>query len=136
MNGPYDDIIDLPHHVSSVHPRMSMYSRAAQFAPFSALTGHEEAIRETARLTDCLTELTPEEAGILDRRLSMILNSEGERPEATITFFEPDTKKKGGAYRHVTGRIRKADPIGRIVEMDDGTRIPMENITYIDGECF
>ena len=65
MNGPYDDIIGLPHHVSSVHPQMSMYSRAAQFAPFSALTGHEEAIRETARLTDSMTELTPEEAGIL-----------------------------------------------------------------------
>ena len=136
MNGPYDDIIGLPHHVSSVHPQMSMYSRAAQFAPFSALTGHEEAIRETARLTDSMTELAPEEAGILDRRLSRLLSSEGERPEATVTFFEPDAKKNGGAYRQITGRIRKADPVERIVEMDDGTRIPMDSITYIDAECF
>lgn len=134
--GPYDDIINMPHHVSQVHPQMSMYSRATQFAPFSALTGHDAAIRETARLTDSMLDLTYDEAAELDRRLNYLLKHESDRPQVTITYFEPDSRKSGGKYRTVTGSIRKADPLEHILQMSDGTSIPFTCIMDIDGECF
>lgn len=136
MKTPYDDIIDLPHHVSSVHPRMSMYSRAAQFAPFSALTGHEAALRETARLTDTEMQLTQGEEDILNRKLAFLLEYKGAKPVISITYFEPDAAKSGGAYRTVTGTMKKVHPLECILEMDDGLRIPLGTVKDISGECF
>ena len=136
MKTPYDDIIDLPHHESSVHPRMSMYSRAAQFAPFSALTGHEAALRETARLTDTEMQLTQGEEDILNRKLAFLLECKGAKPVISITYFEPDTSKSGGAYRTVTGTMKKVHPLECILEMDDGLRIPLGTVKDISGECF
>ena len=96
MNEPYEDIIDLPHHVSKRHPKMSMYNRAAQFASFAALTGHDSAIKETARLTDNERELSDSEAEVLNRKLNYILdNIEGNIP-IEVEYFEPDSKKDGG----------------------------------------
>ena len=95
--GNYDDIIDLPHHVSSTRPRMPMIDRAAQFQPFRALTGYEDAVRETARLTDRRIELTEEEKARLDAALQRLMDSISSRPQVSVTWFQPDKRKAGGA---------------------------------------
>ena len=128
----YEDIIDLPHHVSEKYPQMPTADRAAQFAPFAALTGHDAAIRETARLTDERRELDEEEKAVLDEKLRGLLDNEGEPPAATFTYFIPDKTKKGGEYVSVSGRIHKVDRFrGRLI-LQDGTEIPVDDIRQID----
>ena len=106
MKTPYDDIIHLPHHVSQNHPQMPMLDRAAQFAPFAALTGYEAAVGETARLTAERRELDPQEAEELNRRLSELVARLPDHPEVTVEYFVPDNRKAGGAYVTMTGRVR------------------------------
>src|ERR1035437_4752031 len=98
MMDPYDDIIHLPHHISTTHPHMSAYDRAAQFAPFAALTGHDAAIAETARLTERRVELDEYSKADLNQRLCIIQDRMDEQPEVSITYFQPDQRKTGGAY--------------------------------------
>ena len=107
--GRYDDIIDLPHHVSTTHHRMSMLERAAQFQPFRALTGYEDAVRETARLTDDRVELTEDEKALLDGKLQRLADNLASHPLVTVTYFQPDKKKAGGAYVTATGQLKKID---------------------------
>lgn len=132
----YEDIINLPHHVSAVHPPMPMEVRAAQFSPFAALTGYGEAIRETGRLTEEKMELEEDEAGDLDRKLRILQERIEDGPEVSVTYFQPDARKSGGAYMTVTGRIRKIDIFHRVLAMEDGTRIPLEAVTGLEGELF
>lgn len=127
----YDDIIHLPHHVSQNHPPMPMRDRAAQFAPFAALTGYEAAIGETARLTAQRRELSPQETGELDRRLASIIEHLPDRPEVTIEYFVPDGRKSGGAYVVVTGRVRHVSPPERTLVLEDGTVIGLDDIRSI-----
>ena len=135
MKTPYDDIINLPHHVSGRHPQMSLYSRAAQFAPFAALSGHDDAIEETARLTDERRELEQGESEVLDRKLACLAQRQGST-SVDITYFQPDGRKNGGSYRTVTGTIKKIDDIeGRIV-LTDGTSIPVDAVSDIRGQIF
>ena len=101
MKDLYEDIINLPHHVSKTRPQMSMIDRAAQFSPFAALTGYDAAIKETGRLTD-----------------------------------EPDERKAGGAYIDVTGKVKKVDDFERLIVMQNGTKMPMDDILNIEGEIF
>ena len=124
----YDDIIHLPHHVSQNHPQMPMLDRAAQFAPFAALTGYEAAVGETARLTAERRELSPQEAEELDRRLATLIAHLPERPEVTAEYFVPDDRKAGGAYVSVTGRGRHISVPERTLVMEDGTVIPLDDI--------
>ena len=131
--GNYDDIINLPHHVSAVHPRMSALDRAAQFSPFAALTGHAAAISETARLTEARPELDEMKKAELDHRLQIIREYLPMEPEAAITYFVPDARKKGGSYLHTTGIIRKLDDAGHKIILSDGTAIPMDDIYEIEG---
>lgn len=128
MRGPYDDIIDLPHHVSKRNPQMPADERAAQFSPFAALTGYGAVIRETARLTDRKMELSENMKEELERKLKELCarNCEGE-----ITFFVPDERKEGGAYVTAEGRVKKTDDAERAVVLEDGTRIPVEDIVDI-----
>lgn len=135
-NHQYDDIIDLPHHVSETRPRMSMTDRAAQFSPFAALTGHKEAVKETERLTDERIELTEENKAMLDGKLQMLLEQLPQRPEVTITYFEPDRKKTGGAYISVTGVVKKIDEFQRSIMLEDGTEIAIEQLYEIEGNLF
>ena len=100
----YEDIINLPHHVSAVHPPMPLSDRAAQFAPFAALTGYGEVIKETARQTDRKPELTEDEKQALDYKLQMAVSLPGEKPMVTVTYFVPDRKKAGGSYHRPGGR--------------------------------
>lgn len=129
--GNYDDIIDLPHHVSSTRPRMPMIDRAAQFQPFRALTGYEDAVRETARLTDRRIELTEEEKARLDAALQRLMDSISSRPQVSVTWFQPDKRKAGGAYVTTTGRLKKIDDLEGILILLGGERIVIEDILDI-----
>ena len=135
MKHPYDDIIDLPHHVSERHPQMSMYNRAAQFAPFAALTGHNAAITEAARLTEAEQELSESDAEVLNRKLAY-LQSLDEKPSISVTYFVPDDKKEGGSYHTATGIVKSVEPDKGVLQFEDGTGIPVIRIKDIDGECF
>lgn len=135
MKHPYDDIINLPHHVSERHPQMSMYNRAAQFAPFAALTGHNAAITEAARLTEAEQELSESDAEVLNRKLAY-LQSLDEKPTISVTYFVPDDKKEGGSYHTATGIVKSVEPDKGVLQFEDGTGIPVIRIKDIDGECF
>lgn len=136
MTGPYDDMFDLPHPTSPKHPRMSIIDRAAQFSPFAALTGHEAAIRETARLTDRRVELDEDEKVALNSKLQIIAEHLPERPEVCITYFQADDRKAGGSYEPVIGVVKKIDDLQRIVALENGKRISIEDIFEIDGRLF
>lgn len=129
----YDDIIDLPHHVSTKHPHMAPIDRAAQFSPFAALTGHDEAIRETERLTEERAQLDENSKELLDARLQILREHLSERPEVTFTFFEPDAKKNGGSYVTVSGKVKKIDAYEAKIFLDDGTGISIDEIVAIEG---
>lgn len=135
MKTPYDDIIHLPHHISKRHPQMSLYNRAAQFAPFVALSGHDDAIEETARLTEARRELTQGERDVLNRKLNWLLQRD-DSPVIGITYFQSDKRKSGGRYCTVAGTIKKVDHAeGRIV-MADRTAIPFDAVLDMQGEVF
>jgi hypothetical protein len=136
MNKSYDDIINLPHHVSATRPHMPAIDRAAQFSPFAALTGYDSAIKETSRLTGERVELDEYMKDILSVRLQIIADQLKEHPEIAITYFQPDEKKNGGAYVTVIGRAKKVDEYERVVVMTDGTRVPIDEIASIDGKIF
>lgn len=127
----YDDIINMPHHVSDKHPRMPLIDRAAQFSSFAALTGHDDAIEETARLTDKKIELDENTKEILDMRLMMIREHIAEKPKVTFTYFEPDDKKSGGAYVDVTGIVKKINDFEHKIILYDGIEILIDNIIDI-----
>ena len=128
----YGDIIGLSHPVSQVHPQMSVHERAAQFSPFAALTGHEAAIRETARLTEGQIELEEDRKEELDEKLSGLLQPGSVCPEVTVCYFEPDARKEGGTYRTVSGRVKRADAYEHQLVFEDGRRIAVEQIISIE----
>ena len=123
----YDDIIKLEHHVSKIHPRMSLEARSAQFAPFSAVTGYEDEVSEVARVTENQIEVTDEIRN--DIKLSYI--KQNPRQQVSITFFVKDTKKQGGKYETITGLVKKIDDIKNIIILNDSKVIRMEDITEI-----
>ena len=135
MKHPYDDIIDQPHHVSERHPQMSMYNRAAQFAPFAALTGHNAAITEVARLTEAEQELSESDAEVLNRKLAY-LHSLDEKPTISVTYFVPDDMKEGGSYHTATGIVKSVETDKGVLQFENGTGILVIRIKDIDGECF
>ena len=128
----YDDIMNLPHHQSKDRAHMSLHDRAAQFAPFAALSGHEEAIEETARLTD--EKITLDETTIerINEKLYDISQHLSEKRNVAITYFRPDTKKRGGAYLTDIGTIKKMDETEKVILMDSGMKISMEQIIEIE----
>lgn len=130
-NKNYDDIINLPNPTSKKHPRMSLYDRAAQFSPFAALTGHDAAIQETARLTDEKVELDEDTLNRLNEQLNIIRNHIGTNVSVSITYFVPDDRKSGGAYVTHSGTVKKIDEYERVIVMSDKTRIPIEQISEI-----
>lgn len=133
---PYDDIIDLPHHVSDTRPQMSRENRAAQFAPFAALTGYDAAIKETARLTDERIELSESAIAELDMKLSLLADMIAAHPEVTVTYFQPDEKKQGGAYVVATDALKIIDDYERTIILMDGKKIAIEDIVEVECEMF
>lgn len=128
----YGDIIHLPHHVSSVHPHMPVSDRAAQFAPFAALTGYGEVIKETARQTDERPDLSEDEKQELNYKIQLACALPGEKPEIVLTYFVPDRKKSGGACHTARGKIRRIDPDAGQIILEDGLRIPLDCVVDIE----
>ncbi len=136
MTKAYDDIIHLPHHVSTTHPHMAAIDRAAQFSPFAALTGYDTAIKETARLTDERVELDESMKNSLSDKLQIIADKIKEYPEIAVTYFQPDAKKKGGTYVTAISAAKRIDEYKRVVVMADDIVIPIDEIISIDGQIF
>ena len=135
-NGKYDDIINLPNPTPTCRPRMAALDRAAQFAPFAALTGYDAVVEEAARLTDARLELSEDMKTMLNGKMQMILDDLDNEPFVTITHFLPDKRKAGGAYVDVSGIVEKIDEYERCIIMKDETKIPIEQVRAIDGELF
>lgn len=127
----YDDIINLPHHVSKNRTPMSMENRAAQFAPFAALTGHDEAIAETARLTTPKNLLSDDEMTSHTRKLARVIEQVPGQEEYTFVYFVPDTQKDGGKYVSITGTVKKYDEVTRTITLSDGKVLLIDNILSI-----
>jgi hypothetical protein len=136
MNGSYDDILHLPRHVSATHPPMPIENRAAQFSPFAALTGYDAAISETARLTDQQIALDEHALAELDRKLRVLADRIGERPQVTVTHFQPDEHKAGGMSVAASGSLKKIDDHARALVFTDGTRIAIEDVIEIESPLF
>ena len=132
----YKDIINLPHKQSSKRPHMSLLDRAAQFAPFAALVGYDDAIKETGRLTDERIEMSEEKLAVLNARYQILVDHLGEEPEVSITYFVPDIYKAGGSYITTTGVVKKLDTYERLITMVDGTRIFMDDVLTLEGDIF
>lgn len=132
----YGNIIDMPHHQSEKRPRMSMYDRAAQFSPFAALTGHADAIKETARTTDEYSEPSEEMKAMINEKILLLMSELPSEPTISITYFKPDERKSGGAYITITGIIKKIRQDERLIQMTTGDLIPIDMIFDIDGEIF
>ena len=133
---PYEDIVNLPPHISKKHPQPTMMDRAARFAPFAAITGYEEMVLEEARITEERIDLDEGTLSILNEKLNMIQEFIDEEPEVTITYFEPDKKKSGGAYVSVTGIVKRIDEYEHLVIMTDGKKIRVEDIYDLESDLF
>lgn len=133
MSSEYEDIIGLPHHTSYTRPRMPLSDRAAQFAPFAALTGYDDAIRETGRLTQERLELEEDARAQLDRQQRYLLDRICQQPRVTVTCFVPDGKKQGGAYVTVRGNLKRIDLRARAMVLTDGRRIPLDDILSLQS---
>lgn len=128
----YADIIDLPHHTSSKHPRMSAIARAAQFSPFAALTGYDAEIKETARLTDEKIELDEDSVNDINAKLQYIKDNIDDNPEITVEYFVPDDKKSGGAYLTLNDSVRIIDEYERSIVFVSGKRVMIDDIYRIN----
>lgn len=132
----YADIINLPHHELTTRQRMPLINRAASFSPFAALTGYDEAVKETARQTSKRIELDEGTKEILNDKLRIAVEKADEQPEITITFFLSDKKKDGGAYLTIKAVIKRIDEYERLVVFTDKTTLPIDDIYEIDGEIY
>lgn len=136
MQNEYDDIIELPHHISSTHPPMSAHDRAAQFAPFAALTGYEAQLGETERLTEERAETDEYRAARLDACMRLLVENAEERPTVSVTYFKADERKSGGAYVTVSGSFRRIDDDDGTIVFTDGKRVPIGDIYAVEGDIF
>ena len=136
VENKYNDIINLPHHVSKRHPQLSKASYAAQFSPFAALTGYDGIVAEAARTTDERAPLSETEMDILNAKLQIIGDHIREQPEVEFTYFQKDKKKSGGAYMQKIACVKRIDDVERIIYFTDGTNLHMDDITDMRGEIF
>ncbi len=132
----YEDMINLPRPKSKTRQPMSMLNRAAQFSPFAALTGHEAAVKETARETEKRIELDPYMRDALDHKLEILMEELKNKPQVKIIHFQADEKKAGGKYIETSGTISKIDEYHHTIHMSDDRKIPIEDILDIEGRIF
>lgn len=133
---PYEDIVNLPPYVSRRYPQPTMMDRAARFAPFAAITGYEEMVLEEARVTEERIDLDEGALSLLNEKLNMIQEFLDEKPEITVTYFEPDKRKSGGAYVIVTGTVKQIDEYEHLVIMNDGKKIRIDDIYELESDLF
>ena len=131
--GEYDDIIHLPHYEPKRHPRMPMAARAAQFAPFAAVAGHDAAIREEGRITDSWAELGDTGNEELNRKMEQLITLLPQHPTITIEYFLYDSHKSGGSYQSVSGHVKHVDEYERMIELMDGRKIAIDMVKDIQG---
>jgi hypothetical protein len=136
VTGPYDDIINLPHHVSSTHPQMPTVNRAAQFSSFAALTGYDAAIKETGRLTKERIVLDEQAIDVLDMKLGVLTELIDDIPKVAVTYYQPDEKKEGGTYITATGAVKKIDEYERVIVLTNGARISIGDILNVECGLF
>ena len=127
----YKDIINLPHHVSNTRKPMSLYNRAAQFAPFAALTGYDDAIKETARLTEERIELSDELKNMLNQKIKLIIENIKLQPEVVITYFVHDNKKSGGVYKTISGNVKRIDEVEKCIIFTNKLKIKVSDLLNI-----
>lgn len=127
----YKDIINLPHHVSKTRKLMSLYNRAAQFAPFAALTGYDDAIKETARLTEERIELSDELKNMLNQKIKLIIENIKLQPEVAITYYVPDNKKSGGVYKTISGNVKRIDEVEKCIIFTNKLKIKVSDMLNI-----
>ncbi len=132
----YDDIINLPHHVSTKRKAMSLSERSAQFAPFAALTGHDAAVKEIARLTEGKHELSEEQLDIISVKLNILKSFLPNSPIVEITYFKEDERKTGGEYLTIVGNVFRILENEKLVIMEDKSKINLDDIDDIKGDCF
>lgn len=130
--GKYDDIINLSHPTSKKHPRMPIRDRAAQFAPFAALVGYDDAVEETARVTDEMVEQSEEMKAVIDHKLRYLSERIGEMPTVLVTYFLPDEKKSGGEYKIFEGRIKRLDDYDAMMIFECGKKILYDKIYSVE----
>ena len=133
MSTECDDIIHLPHYEPKRHPRMPMAARAAQFAPFAAVTGHDAAIKEEGRITDSWTELGDTGNDELNRKMEQVITLLPQHPTVTIEYFLPDSNKSGGSYQAASGQVKRVDEYERMIELIDGRKIAIDMVKDIQG---
>lgn len=133
---PYEDIIDVPHHVSKKYSAPTMMERAARFHPFAAITGYEEMVLEAARITESRIDLDEEALTVINKKLNMLRESLDQEPMITVMYFEPDKKKCGGAYVSVTDIVMQIDEYKQIVIMGENKKISIKDIYSIEGDIF
>lgn len=127
----YTDILHLSRPVSQKHARMTLLDRAAQFAAFAALTGYEDVIEETGRLTDSCTELDESVISAIDRQLQALAERIQSRPTVSVTYFLPDLHKEGGSYQTKTGKLKSIDSVFHRLLFADRTEIPFASIVHL-----
>ena len=132
----YDDIIELPHHVSAKHKQLGRDSYAAQFSPFAALTGYDGIVSEAARVTDERTEMSETDLDVLSTKIQIIAEHIKEKPEITFTYFKKDKKKPGGSYLTKTGNIKQIDDVARLLHFTDGTKLPIDDVVDMKSVIF
>ena len=128
----YEDIINLPHHVSKTRKPMSLYNRAAQFAPFAALTGYDDVIKETSRITEQRIELSEELKNMLNQKIKLISENIKLQPKVSITYFVPDNKKSGGVYKTISGNVRRIDEIEKYLLFTNKLKVYFYDIIFIN----
>ena len=133
---PYEDIVNLPPHISKRHSQPSMMDRAARFAPFAAITGYEEMVLEEARVTEEQIHLDEDAVALICEKINMIQEFIDEEPEVRITYFEPDKKKSGGAYISITGTPKRVDEYEQLLIMTDGKKIKFDSIYRLESDLF
>lgn len=133
---PYEDIVNLPPHISKKHLQPTMLERAARFAPFAAITGYEEMVLEEARVTEERIELSEGAKASLNKKLSILKDNLSRSPEVTVTYFEPDQRKAGGAYLAFSGVVRRVDEHQHLIQMMNGKLIFMDEIYELESELF
>lgn len=125
------ELLEMERPVSAHHAPMRRCDRAAQFAPFAALSGFDETVQEVGRLTQAQIELAENEREALNDALVRLAARLPEQPEVRLTYFQPDAKKSGGIYRTILTRIRRLDANAQVLVLTDGTRIPFDALLSI-----
>lgn len=136
MNDLYRDIMNHPHHISQKHPQMSRQNRAAQFSPFSSLSGYGDLITESARITNAKRELSEDERSEINLKLKCLWSCQDERPKVSIRYYVKDERKDGGSYCEVSGVIEKFLPQDQLLILESGIVIPFEDIARISSDIF